>query len=54
MEVVNELMGEESVLFKDKINYKYPGGEGFQPHQDITAGWGNYTNKHVSFASTFV
>ena len=43
-------MGEESVLFKDKINYKYPGGEGFQPHQDITAGWGNYTNKHVSFA----
>tara|TARA_R100000005_G_C4999171_1_gene205866 strand:+ start:2194 stop:2919 length:726 start_codon:yes stop_codon:yes gene_type:complete len=50
MEVVNELMGDESVLFKDKINYKYPGGEGFQPHQDITAGWGNYTNKHVSFA----
>ena len=50
LDVVNELMGEESILFKDKINYKYPGGEGFQPHQDITAGWGNYTNKHVSFA----
>ena len=50
LEAVNELMGEESVLFKDKINYKYPGGESFEPHQDITAGWGRYTNKHVSIA----
>jgi|TARA_R100001480_G_C4719386_1_gene179707 ectoine hydroxylase-related dioxygenase (phytanoyl-CoA dioxygenase family) len=46
---VNSLMGEESILFKDKINYKYPNGEVFKPHQDISAGWGNYTNKHISF-----
>lgn len=47
---VNELMQEDSVLFKDKINCKYPNGEGFHSHQDITAGWGNYTNRHVSMA----
>jgi hypothetical protein len=38
----SELFGEEAVLFKDKINFKYPGGGGFDPHQDIQAGWGAY------------
>ena len=27
--MVSELMNEEAVLFKEKINYKYPGGGGF-------------------------
>lgn len=37
-----ELLGDEAVLFKDKINFKLPGGDGFQPHQDQQAGWSAY------------
>src|SRR5882724_12036278 len=29
--------GEPVVLFKDKINFKLPGGAGFAPHQDAPA-----------------
>jgi hypothetical protein len=29
--------GDEVVDFKDKINYKQPGGAGFSPHQDLAA-----------------
>ena len=47
---VSVLMGEPVVLFKDKINFKYPGSEGFVPHQDISAGWGNYCSKHITVA----
>ncbi len=39
---VADLLGEEAVLFKDKINFKLPGGGGFEPHQDQQAGWGAY------------
>ncbi len=28
---------EPAVLFKEKINYKLPGGDGFAPHQDAPA-----------------
>ena len=31
------LMGEPYVLFKDKINFKWPGGGAFLPHQDFPA-----------------
>src|SRR5262249_53531341 len=31
---VGRLFGEPAVLFKDKINFKLPGGDGFKPHQD--------------------
>ena len=34
---VDHLLGEPGVLFKEKINYKHPGGGGFAPHQDLTA-----------------
>ncbi len=34
--------GEESVLFKDKINFKLPGGDGFKEHQDVQAGWDDF------------
>ena len=27
------------MLFKDKINFKMPGGAGFEVHQDHQAGW---------------
>jgi hypothetical protein len=30
-------LGEPAVAFKDKINYKQPGGAGFRPHQDRVA-----------------
>jgi hypothetical protein len=36
------LLGGEAVLFKDKINFKLPGGGGFALHQDQQAGWSVY------------
>ncbi|MEM7171164.1 MAG: phytanoyl-CoA dioxygenase family protein [Pseudomonadota bacterium] len=39
---VADLLGEKALLFKDKINYKLPGGGAFAPHQDIQAGWQIY------------
>jgi len=36
------LLGEEAVLFKEKINFKLSGGQGFKAHQDSQAGWGTY------------
>lgn len=36
------LMGGPVVLFKDKINFKMPGGSGFKLHQDQQAGWSAY------------
>lgn len=35
--MVSALFGERAVLFKEKINYKLPGGAGFAPHQDAPA-----------------
>ena len=35
--VVEQLFGERALLFKEKINYKYPNGGGFDPHQDAAA-----------------
>jgi ectoine hydroxylase-related dioxygenase (phytanoyl-CoA dioxygenase family) len=32
-----ECAGEPVILFKDKINFKLPGGAGFAPHQDAPA-----------------
>jgi ectoine hydroxylase-related dioxygenase (phytanoyl-CoA dioxygenase family) len=31
------LLGEPAVLYKEKINYKHPGGAGFAAHQDAPA-----------------
>jgi hypothetical protein len=36
-EVAAEVLGVAAVAFKDKINYKHPGGAGFRPHQDRLA-----------------
>lgn len=35
--ITDELLGEESALYKEKINYKLPGGNGFPAHQDAPA-----------------
>jgi hypothetical protein len=43
-----ELLGEQVVLFKDKINFKLAGASGFTPHQDVQAGWDKYANFHLT------
>jgi len=40
--MATELFGEQAILYKEKINYKLPGGDGFAPHQDVAAGWWMY------------
>ncbi|STY28512.1 phytanoyl-CoA dioxygenase [Legionella wadsworthii] len=35
--LISSLMGERASIFKEKINYKFPGGGGFKPHQDAPA-----------------
>jgi hypothetical protein len=44
----SELLDEPAVLFKEKINFKLPGGSGFTPHQDVQAGWRRYAGLHVT------
>jgi len=43
-----QLLGEEAVLFKEKINFKMPGGAGFKPHQDAQAGWDAYADYFIN------
>ena len=43
-----ELLAGEAVLFKDKINFKEPGGAGFEPHQDQQAGWTEFAPMFVT------
>jgi ectoine hydroxylase-related dioxygenase (phytanoyl-CoA dioxygenase family) len=40
--LLEELLGGPLVLYKEKINFKLPGGDGFKPHQDAQAGWDQY------------
>lgn len=42
------LLGDVPVLFKEKINFKMPGGGGFAPHQDIQPGWDRYAPYFLS------
>jgi 2-aminoethylphosphonate dioxygenase len=37
VEVAGALLGEPAVLYKEKINYKLPGGAGYSAHQDAPA-----------------
>ena len=36
-EVASALLGEPAVLYKEKVNYKAPGGAGYSAHQDAPA-----------------
>ena len=47
-DAVADLLGEPAVLFKEKINFKMPGGAGFEPHQDQQAGWSAYAPLFVT------
>jgi len=45
----SELFDEQAILYKEKINYKLSGGDGFAPHQDVAAGWWMYGQSlHIS------
>ena len=46
--VASGLFGEPAILFKDKINFKMPGGQGFKAHQDAQAGWHLYARYFIS------
>lgn len=43
---LRELFDDEPALFKEKVNYKHPGGGGFAPHQDATAY--RFVDHHIS------
>jgi 2-aminoethylphosphonate dioxygenase len=45
---ISQLFDEDAVLFKEKINFKMPGGDGFKPHQDSQAGWEDYAKYFIS------
>ena len=44
----SDLFSEEAVLYKDKINFKLPGGDGFKLHQDQQAGWSTYADYFIT------
>ena len=46
--ISEDLLGGEVALFKEKVNYKLPGGGGFEPHQDMQPGWTKYAPQMVS------
>lgn len=45
---VSDLFGQPAILFKDKINFKLPGGDGFKWHQDQQAGWSTYADLFIT------
>jgi len=45
---VEDLLGEPCVFFKEKINFKNPGGAGFKPHQDAISRWDDYAENFMN------
>ena len=52
LDPVSDLFGESAILFKEKINFKLPGGGGFEPHQDAQAGWDEYATLFITATVT--
>jgi len=52
IEATAELLKDRPLLFKEKINFKLPGGGGFEPHQDIQPGWDDYCPYFISILVT--
>jgi ectoine hydroxylase-related dioxygenase (phytanoyl-CoA dioxygenase family) len=50
--IAKELLNDDPVLFKEKINFKLPGAGGFEPHQDIQPGWDDYCPYFISVLVT--
>ena len=47
-QITSQLFNDKAILFKDKINFKMPGGDGFKAHQDVQAGWDRYAKLHIT------
>lgn len=47
-QITSQLFNDDAILFKDKINFKLPGADGFKAHQDVQAGWDHYSNLHIT------
>jgi len=45
---VEQILRGAASLFKEKINFKEPGGAGFELHQDQQAGWSRYAPAFVT------
>ncbi len=45
---VAALFGQPAALFKEKVNFKLPGGDGFKAHQDAQAGWNAYAASYIT------
>ena len=50
--IASDVYGGNINLFKDKINCKYPGGEGFRAHQDHPA-WTDFNSKFYFTVAMF-
>ena len=46
VDLAGQLLGEPALLYKEKVNYKQPGGGGFAPHQDAPAY--RFVDHHIS------
>lgn len=44
--VLERLFGEPAVIYKEKINYKHPGGGGYAAHQDAPAY--DFVDRHIT------
>ena len=49
---LTELEGKPMKLFKDKLNWKLPGGGKFKPHQDFEA-WNDFPPKYYTTVALF-
>ena len=47
-ETAGQLLGEPAILYKEKFNYKYPGGGGYVAHQDAPAY--EFVKNHITCA----
>ena len=52
LEILEDLVGEECILFKEKINFKQSGGNGFRTHQDIVSRWDDFASYFMNIFVT--
>jgi len=45
---IENILQEKPILFKEKINFKKPGGGGFRPHQDQISRWETYAKDFLN------
>lgn len=50
--LLQDLVGEPCVLFKEKIIFKFPGAGGFGPHQDAQARWDDHASYFINASIT--